>query len=65
MTAPNETEIQWLTPEDLARIFQVTIGTVANWRTNKKGPKFKRIASGSVRYHPADVTAWLDAQPNK
>jgi hypothetical protein len=55
-------ETQWLTPEDLARMWQVSPGTIANWRTNKKGPEFIRIG-GLVRYSPEAVQAWLDKQP--
>lgn len=57
-------EIQWLTPDDLARMWQVSAGTIANWRTNKKGPEFVRIG-GLVRYRPEAVQAWLEAQPTK
>ena len=57
-------EVQWLTPEDLARMWQVSPGTIANWRTSKKGPEFVRIG-GLVRYSPAAVNAWLAKQPTK
>lgn len=57
-------EIQWLTPEDLARMWQVSTGTIANWRTSKKGPEFTRIG-GLVRYSPEAVSAWLAKQPTK
>lgn len=56
--------IQWLTPDDLARMWQVSAGTIANWRTNKKGPEFVRIG-GLVRYSPEAVQTWLDKQPTK
>lgn len=58
------TEDQWLTPDDLARMWQVSVGTIANWRTDKKGPEFIRIG-GLVRYSPAAVQAWLAKQPTK
>jgi len=54
---------QWLTPEDLGRILQIAPGTLGNWRSQKRGPEFKRIA-GVVRYHPDVVEAWIQAQPN-
>lgn len=56
--------IQWLTPEDLARMWQVSAGTIANWRTAKRGPEFVRIG-GLVRYSPEAVQTWLEAQPTK
>lgn len=55
---------QWLTPEDLANMWQVSPGTIANWRTNKRGPEFVRIG-GLVRYSPEAVQTWLAAQPTK
>ncbi|QCB97153.1 DNA-binding protein [Arthrobacter sp. PAMC25564] len=64
MTLALEPEVQWLTPDDLARAWQVSAGTIANWRTNNKGPEFVRIG-GLVRYHPDAVAAWLKAQPTK
>jgi len=57
-------EVQWLTPDDLGRMWQVSVGTIANWRTSNKGPEFVRIG-GLVRYHPEAVNAWLEAQPTK
>lgn len=59
-----ESPPQWLTPEDLANMLQISIGTIANWRTNKKGPEFVRIG-GVVRYNPEAVNAWIKAQPTK
>ena len=56
--------IQYLTPDDLARMWQVSAGTIANWRTNKKGPEFIRIG-GLVRYSPEAVQAWLAKQPTR
>jgi predicted DNA-binding transcriptional regulator AlpA len=45
-------------------MWQVSAGTIANWRTNKKGPEFVRIG-GLVRYSPEAVNNWLAAQPTK
>jgi predicted DNA-binding transcriptional regulator AlpA len=53
---------QYLTPDDLAAMWQVSPGTIANWRTNKRGPEFVRIG-GLVRYSPEAVNAWLAKQP--
>lgn len=64
MSETPDIEVQWLTPEDLAKMWQVSPGTIANWRTNKKGPDFIRIG-GLVRYSPAAVQAWLAKQPTK
>jgi hypothetical protein len=67
-TAPQlsmpEPESEWLTPEDLGSMLQVAIGTIGNWRSNKKGPEFVRIG-GLVRYRRHIVEAWLKAQPSE
>lgn len=57
-------EVQYLTPEDLGHRFQVSPGTLGNWRTKGLGPEFIRIG-GLVRYSPAAVEAWLAVQPTK
>jgi predicted DNA-binding transcriptional regulator AlpA len=57
-------EVQFLTPEDLARRWQISIGTISNWRTKKAGPEFIRIG-GLVRYNLEAVTAWEASQPTK
>ncbi|MGY4544503.1 putative DNA-binding transcriptional regulator AlpA [Arthrobacter sp. UYNi723] len=59
---PPEADVEWLTPEDLARAWQVSPGTIANWRSSNKGPEFRRIG-GLVRYHRDAVQAWINAQP--
>lgn len=59
-----ELESDWLTPEDLSASLQLAPGTLANWRTNKKGPNFTRIG-GLVRYRRNDVEAWIRAQPSE
>lgn len=52
---------QFLTPVDVAAMLQIPLGTLANWRSAKKGPGFFRMG-GLVRYDPADVNAWLAGQ---
>lgn len=55
---------EWLTPEDVGHMLQLSPGTLSNWRSQRRGPEFKRIA-GVVRYHSAVVEFWLKAQPSK
>lgn len=57
-----ERESEWLTPEDVGNMLQISAGTIANWRTTKKGPDFVRIG-GLVRYKRDAVAAWIEAQP--
>ena len=35
--------------------------TLANWRVEGVGPKFLRVG-GRVRYHPRDISEWLDGR---
>jgi sugar lactone lactonase YvrE len=48
-----------LTPEQLAARYdgRFAITTLANWRSQGKGPKFRRLG-GRIFYALADVEAW-------
>ncbi|WP_436055809.1 helix-turn-helix transcriptional regulator [Pseudarthrobacter oxydans] len=59
-----ESESDLLTPEDLGNSWQLSPGTLANWRTHKKGPAFVRVG-GVVRYRRDAVEVWLKAQPSE
>jgi predicted DNA-binding transcriptional regulator AlpA len=52
---------QLLTPEQLAKMAQVTIGTLAALRSSGKGPHYLRLNGKCVRYALADVEAWLQS----
>ncbi|ALV45806.1 hypothetical protein MB46_10275 [Arthrobacter alpinus] len=52
---------RFLTPADVAEALQIPVGTLANWRSAGKGPRFSRFG-GLVRYDPDDVAAWLAEQ---
>jgi predicted DNA-binding transcriptional regulator AlpA len=45
----------------VARFFSIHASKVRRWRREDKGPKWVRIG-GAVRYKPADVFAWAEAQ---
>jgi len=61
VTVMADERVRYLTPEDVSEALQIPVGTLANWRSQKKGPKFYRFG-GLVRYHPDDFEAWLAAQ---
>jgi predicted site-specific integrase-resolvase len=42
---------QYLKATDVAKILNVSLSTLANWRRQGKGPAFKKIG-GAVRYLP-------------
>lgn len=49
---------RYLTPDDLAEIFEVPIETVYQWRRKRTGPPGFRVGK-HVRYDPADVRAYV------
>jgi len=49
-----------LTEKDAAAILSVKVPTLRRWRWASKGPAFRKIG-GAVRYHPADLAAFIEA----
>ncbi|MEU8029833.1 helix-turn-helix domain-containing protein [Streptomyces sp. NPDC049099] len=49
---------RYLTPDDIASIFEVPKETVYQWRKKRIGPPGFRIGK-HVRYDPADVRAYV------
>lgn len=50
-----------LTPEQLAKRWSMSSGTLKNWRAQKKGPPFVPLGDGPrprVLYKIGDVEAW-------
>lgn len=50
------------TPEELAAYLHRSEGTLANWRSRGKGPKYTKI--GGILYDWADVYEWEKSQPS-
>ncbi|KUG21829.1 hypothetical protein ASZ90_008402 [hydrocarbon metagenome] len=52
-------EAQYATPEELIKIFRgLSIGSLANWRTAKRGPKYYKFGR-KVVYKLEDVKNFL------
>ena len=51
------------TPAELAAYLRKSEGTLANWRSQGKGPRWKK-PGGSILYDWADVYAWERSQPS-
>jgi predicted DNA-binding transcriptional regulator AlpA len=51
-----------LNEHDVARITGLSVASVRRWRLLRQGPKYLKIGS-SVRYRPADISAWLASRP--
>ncbi|MFH0520287.1 helix-turn-helix domain-containing protein [Streptomyces sp. M41] len=49
---------RYLTPEDIAAMFEVPLETVYQWRKKRTGPPGFRIGK-HLRYDPADVRAYV------
>jgi hypothetical protein len=57
LSEPRDSVDEWLTPEELAADLERTVGTLQNWRSQKRGPAYARWGK-SVRYRLRDVEAW-------
>lgn len=51
----------FLTPGELARALRVRSSTLANWRSDSRGPDYFRL-EGNIRYRMSDVEAWLQGR---
>lgn len=56
-----EIEKVLLSDVEVASRLGVSLATVRKWRAAKRGPEFIKLPSGSVRYRPRDVTAWVES----
>lgn len=45
---------------EAAEILSTAVRTLRNWRSLRKGPRFRKIGSRLVRYHRADLTAFIE-----
>ena len=52
----------WMTGAEVGRMLRLAPGTLNNWRSAGRGPKYVKLAGGVGRYPEADVKAWSDAQ---
>lgn len=65
--SPAASDAVTLSPGDLvdereaATILSASVQTLRNWRWNGKGPRFRKIGARLVRYHRADLLAFIEA----
>jgi hypothetical protein len=53
-----------LTAKEVSEIYGINLGTLANLRWSKLGPKYYRAGAGRrIVYKPEDVEKWLFASP--
>jgi predicted DNA-binding transcriptional regulator AlpA len=48
-----------LTAEEVAEITGLSVETLAQWRSQKRGPYFVKISRNFVRYWQSDLHGWL------
>jgi len=46
---------------EAAAFLRVPVGTLYQWRHRRTGPRASKVGR-HLRYHPADVRAWLEEQ---
>jgi predicted DNA-binding transcriptional regulator AlpA len=60
-----DTEVEQLRNEHfVAGVYGVSVSTIRRWRLLGKGPRFLKIGGSSVRYALADITEWMQRQPD-
>lgn len=57
---------RYLTPKEAAQSVGVLVATLANWRSQGRGPIYVVISKRCIRYRPEDITLWLhqEKEPN-
>jgi predicted DNA-binding transcriptional regulator AlpA len=48
-----------LTAEDVAALTGLSVETLAQWRSQRKGIPYVKISRNCVRYRQSDIDAWL------
>ncbi len=51
-----------LSAEDISAITGLSVDTLAQWRSQKKGIPFVKLSRNVVRYRQCDLDAWLAAR---
>jgi len=48
-----------LTPDEVAGQTGLSVETLAQWRSQKRGPNYVKISRNFVRYRQCDLDGWL------
>lgn len=57
---PAELTARLLTAADVAQVTGLSVETLAQWRSQRRGIPFVKISRNVVRYRQRDLEAWLD-----
>lgn len=50
---------QLLTPDQVAAYLGLSAETLAQWRSQRRGPRYVKVARQVVRYRGEDVDKWV------
>lgn len=53
------TAVRLLTADDVAALTGLSVETLAQWRSQKKGIPYVKISRNCVRYRQSDLDGWL------
>jgi hypothetical protein len=51
-----------LTPSEVAAITSLSLETLAQWRSQKRGIPYLKISHNCIRYQQSDLAIWLAAR---
>ena len=54
------TDAPLLTPSEVAQITGLSIETLAQWRSQRRGIPFVKVSRNCVRYRQSDLDRWLE-----
>ena len=52
-----------LSPRDVSEMYGISEGTLANWRVQKRGPRFFKMGRKKIVYFQNDLDSWAHANP--
>ena len=61
-TPPNAATLQagdLVDEREAAKIIGLRVATLRNWRCLRKGPRYRKVGQRMVRYHRADLVAFI------
>lgn len=56
------TVLPLLSADDVSRITGLSVETLAQWRSQRRGIPFLKVSRNCVRYRQQDLDAWLEAR---
>jgi len=57
---PPSSILHLLTPSEVAEITGLSIETLAQWRSQRRGIPFVKVSRNCVRYRQSDLDRWLE-----